>query len=96
MCRKICIELKSRYLQLVIRDELPGNPLIAADPDKIRMVFQNLIGNAVKYAAGERNRCGFRVTGCRNGAAHEQQPSKRENRCIPSIGALLRRGKLAA
>ncbi|MCE5173726.1 hypothetical protein LQV63_31370 [Paenibacillus profundus] len=51
---KFGIELKSRYLQLVIRDELPGNSLIAADPDKIRMVFQNLLGNAVKYAAGER------------------------------------------
>lgn len=51
---KFDIELKSRHLQLMIRDELPGNPLIAADPDKIRMVFQNLLGNAVKYAAGER------------------------------------------
>lgn len=51
---KFDIELKSRHLQLMIRDELPGNPLIAADPDKIRMVFPNLLGNAVKYAAGER------------------------------------------
>ncbi|MBE9915905.1 HAMP domain-containing histidine kinase [Paenibacillus donghaensis] len=51
---KFGIGLKSRYLQFVIRDELPGNPLIEADPDKIRMVFHNLLGNAVKYAAGER------------------------------------------
>ncbi|MGG4398151.1 HAMP domain-containing sensor histidine kinase [Paenibacillus thiaminolyticus] len=51
---KFGIELKSRHLQLVIRDELPGNPQITADPNKIRMVFQNLLGNAVNYAAGER------------------------------------------
>lgn len=44
----------SQGICIVIRDELPGNPLIAAAPDKIRMVFQNLLGNAVKYAAGER------------------------------------------
>ncbi|WMT43128.1 HAMP domain-containing sensor histidine kinase [Paenibacillus sp. D2_2] len=51
---KFSIELKSRHLQLVIRDDLEGNPLIAVDPDKIRMVFHNLLGNAIKYATGER------------------------------------------
>ncbi|UNK20997.1 HAMP domain-containing histidine kinase [Paenibacillus sp. N3/727] len=52
--KKFGIELESRHLQLVIRDELPGNPVIEADRDKIQMVFHNLLGNAVKYAAGER------------------------------------------
>ncbi|MED5017077.1 HAMP domain-containing sensor histidine kinase [Paenibacillus chibensis] len=48
------IELESRRLELAIRDELPGNPVIEADPAKLRMVFHNLLGNAFKYAADGR------------------------------------------
>lgn len=48
------IELAAKRLKLALRDDLPGNPCIEADPDQMRMVFRNLIGNAVKYAAGER------------------------------------------
>jgi len=48
------IELKTKRLMLDIRDDLPGNPVIEADPEKMRIVFRNLLGNAVKYAAGDR------------------------------------------
>ncbi|GIO34127.1 MULTISPECIES: sensor histidine kinase [Paenibacillus] len=48
------IELNTKRLMLDIRDDLPGNPVIEADPEKMRMVFRNLLGNAVKYASGDR------------------------------------------
>lgn len=57
---KFHIELKSRQLKFLIHDKLPGHPVIEADPGKIRMVFDNLIGNAVKYAVGEQIDVHFR------------------------------------
>ncbi|MFD3274032.1 histidine kinase dimerization/phospho-acceptor domain-containing protein [Paenibacillus dendritiformis] len=63
---KFGIELKSRHLQFVIRDELPGNPLIAADPDKIRMVFSKPARQCGEICGGRTDRYGFREAGCRN------------------------------
>ncbi|MWV45322.1 HAMP domain-containing protein [Paenibacillus sp. HJL G12] len=54
------LELETRHLELVIRDELPANSLIDADPDKIRMVFHNLLSNAVKYTAYHRINVSFK------------------------------------
>ncbi|GIP25085.1 two-component sensor histidine kinase [Paenibacillus sp. J23TS9] len=56
---KFQMELEFRQIELVVEDDLPGNPMIEADADKIRMVFHNLLSNAVKYSADHRIHVSF-------------------------------------
>jgi PAS domain S-box-containing protein len=44
--------LEERHIELVLHDELP---LIYCDPEKIHQVFENLVGNAVKYMGDAPN-----------------------------------------
>lgn len=44
--------LEEKHIELVLHDELP---LICCDPEKIHQVFENLVGNAVKYMGDAPN-----------------------------------------
>jgi signal transduction histidine kinase len=44
--------LEEKHIELILHDELP---LIYCDPEKIHQVFENLVGNAVKYMGDAPN-----------------------------------------
>lgn len=69
LVREVCdaMRLQASERSVAIEVETPGAPLsLAADPSKLREVFANLIGNAIKFSPpGERVR--VRVEGKRDG-----------------------------
>ena len=70
---EVGLDMENRGVEFIYSNMLPDNTYIKADPEQLRKVVNNIIGNSIKYMDKDKKKISLKVSDCGNDVVVEME-----------------------